>query len=248
MKKFVTLARLSVVLCVNAQTWRIVKKNGEIVHYPASDVEYVTVIDDLNETVDLGLRSRTLWAKYNIGATSPEEYGDYFAWGEVEGVIKGKLHFYWNTYKWCTDVRGEELTKYNTADSLGIVDNKLELDLEDDAAYVNWGPNWRMPTWGQILELMQSCTWEREMLNEVEGYKLTGPNGNTIFFPAGGWYQWEPSGAGQGGDYWGRTLNGDKPTTARGFWFYEDGCGWAPAFRRYFGRMVRPVHIQRANR
>ena len=90
-----------------------------------------------HEYVDLGLPSGTLWATCNVGASKPEEYGDYYAWGETEP----KEVYDWSTYRWCNGGR-TSLTKYNTKSSYGIVDNKTELELEDDAAYVNWGPSW----------------------------------------------------------------------------------------------------------
>ena len=96
---------------------------------------------DNHEWVDLGLPSGTLWATCNVGANAPEEYGDHFAWGETSP----KDVYNWSTYQWCNGSMFT-LTKYNTESSLGMVDNKTELDPEDDAAYVNWGPSWRTPT------------------------------------------------------------------------------------------------------
>jgi hypothetical protein len=95
--------------------------------------------------VDLGLPSGTLWATCNIGANSPEEYGYYFAWGETEGYNDGKTTFDWSTYKWCNGSY-DSLTKYKYSSSYGTYDYKTELDLDDDAAYVNWGAEWCMPS------------------------------------------------------------------------------------------------------
>ena len=132
-----------------------------------------------HEYVDLGLSVK--WATCNIGASSPEEYGDYFAWGEVEP----KEVYDWNTYKWCN---GSEysLTKYCTNSSYGTVDNKTTLELSDDAARANWGGSWRMPTHAELTELRNLCTWKWTTQNGVEGYKVTGTNGNSIFLPAAG--------------------------------------------------------------
>lgn len=134
-----------------------------------------------HEYVDLGLPSGTLWATCNIGASKPEEYGDYFAWGET----KTKSEYTYETYKWCGGSK-KNLTKYNTNSDYGTVDNKTELDVEDDAAYVNWGQKWRMPTWSEIWELHEKCTWEWTSKDGHNGFVVTGPNDNSIFLPAAG--------------------------------------------------------------
>ena len=115
-----------------------------------------------HEYVDLGLPSGTLWATCNVGATKPEEYGDYFAWGETVP----KDEYSWKTYKWEEYVVNNDGTykvvikKYNNNNMYGNTDNKSELDLDDDAAYANWGNNWRMPSIEQIRELRNYCDWE----------------------------------------------------------------------------------------
>ena len=122
------------------------------------------------------------WADRNVGASKPEEYGDYFAWGETEP----KSTYSWSTYKWCN---GSEttLTKYNTNSSYGTVDNKTILDLSDDAARANWGGSWRMPTDAELTELREQCTWTWTTQNGVNGYKVTSKsNGNSIFLLAAG--------------------------------------------------------------
>ncbi len=158
------------------------------------------------EAVDLGLPSGTLWANMNVGASSASDCGDYFSWGEVEPKDVYNL----DTYKWYGswtvndstwyDEDGFEhkipggtyhgytkYTGYFTEDSyMNECDYKKILDLEDDAAYVNWGGNWRMPTLAQLLELKYQCTWEWGALNGVEGYKVVGPSGNYIFIPVSG--------------------------------------------------------------
>ncbi len=158
--------------------------------------------DDKHEWVDLGLPSGTLWAAYNVGADAPEEYGDYFAWGETDT----KEVYDWSTYKWCNGTH-DSLTKYCSTSGYGVLDYKNELECEDDAAYVNWGPLWCMPTHEQQVELMNVCTWAQTTLNGVNGYQVTGPNGNMLFFP----YTGERSGsqlmyAGSSAGYWPRTL------------------------------------------
>ena len=125
-----------------------------------------------HEYVDLGLSVK--WATCNVGAVSPEDYGDYFAWGETEP----KDFYAWSTYKWCNGSY-DTLTKYCTDSKYGTVDNKTVLDLEDDAAHVNWGGDWRMPTKAEQDELYNNCTWEWTTQNGVNGYKVTSKiNGN----------------------------------------------------------------------
>jgi hypothetical protein len=140
------------------------------------------------EYVDLGLSVK--WATFNVGASKPEDYGDYFAWGETEP----KEEYTWATYKWGTSGK---LTKYNTTDG------KTILDPEDDAAYVNWGDKWRMPTDAERDELVENCTWTWTTQNSINGYKVTGPNGNSIFLPAGGYKGSGPDyPMGEDGLYW----------------------------------------------
>ena len=132
------------------------------------------------QAVDLGLSVK--WAICNVGANRPEEYGDYFAWGEV----KPKSVYDWSTYKYCNG-SANTLTKYNNSDSrYGRVDNKTTLDAQDDAATANWGGAWCMPTKAEQDELRTKCKWVWTTLNRVNGYKVIGPNGNSIFLPAVG--------------------------------------------------------------
>ena len=197
------------------------------------------------ESIDLGLPSGTLWATCNIGATSPEDYGDYFAWGETEGYNSGKADFSWSTYKWYNGSY-DSLTKYNTSSNWGSVDNKTELDLEDDAAYVNWGSEWRMPSLEQIQELINNSyttkTWTT--LNGVYGCKITSnSNGNYIFLPAAGYRSDSSPGlAGSSGGYWARTLDTSNPGSARGLAFNSEDIGTGRGGRCY-GRSVRPVWL-----
>jgi len=194
--------------------------------------------------VDLGLPSGTLWAKCNIGASNSDNYGDYFAWGETEGYNIGKTNFSLSTYKWCNGSYNT-LTKYNTKSDYGTVDNKTELDLEDDAAYVNWGPEWRMPSKAQFEELINSSytTTEWTTLNGVKGRKITSKkNGNSIFLPAAGYRDSSLSNTGSYGYYWSRTLDSGHPNRAYYRYFdssyvYTGSCG------RFNGISVRPVRL-----
>ena len=161
--------------------------------------------EDPHKWVDLGLPSGTLWATCNVGANIPEDYGDYFAWGETTP----KDYYDWSTYKWCNGSENT-MTKYCTSSTYGyngFVDNKTELDPEDDAAYVNWGPSWRMPTTELQQELINNCTSVWTTQNGVNGRLFTGPNGNTLFLPAAGgrWYE-SLNSAGSCGYYWTSSL------------------------------------------
>lgn len=204
-------------------------------------------IGDTHTYVNLGLPSGTLWATCNIGANSPEEYGDYFAWGETEGYNSGKTNFSWDTYKWCKDFGN--FTKYCTENDYGIVDNKTELDLEDDAAYVNWGPDWHMPSIEQLKELIDNDYTNSEWtsLNGVNGYKITSKiNANSIFLPAAGCRSDSSLYcAGSFGDYWSRTLYASNLFNARYLYFRssDSRCIYTDDDNRCSGQSVRPVRL-----
>ena len=195
---------------------------------------------DGHEWVDLGLPSGTLWATCNVGANAPEEYGDYFAWGETAP----KDYYVWGTYKWCNG-SSTTLTKYCTSSSYGyngFVDNKTELDPEDDAAYVNWGSSWRMPSLEQIQELFDKCTWQWTQRNGVNGRLVTGPNGNTMFLPAAGYWVESLGGAGSWGFYWSRTLYPDYSFGAYELLFGSERMYWGYD-NRGDGLSVRAVRV-----
>jgi len=208
---------------------------------------------DTREWVDLGLPSGTLWATCNIGANAPEEYGYYFAWGETEP----KEVYSWNTYKWCNGTF-DTITKYLTEDGYtygfrDFTDGKTELDSEDDAAYVNLGPEWRMPSMEQQLELVEQCTWTQKTRNGVNGMLVKGPNGNTIFLPAAGGYVYNPLYSvgsdgyyvGSDGYYWSRTLcpNHDFSDCSFGLAFLRTAsCG---PDCRINGLTVRAVRVSK---
>ena len=191
---------------------------------------------DNHEWVDLGLPSGTLWATCNVGANAPEEYGDYFAWGETEP----KEVYTWETYKWCNGNK-DTLTKYCGSD--GSVDNKTELDPEDDAAYVNWGPSWRMPTKEHQQELIDNCTWVWTTCNGVNGQLVTGPNGNTMFLPAAG-FCWDVSHYyGLDVIIWSRSLNLYSPDIAYDL-LSSDSDSWSYSCDdRAIGFTVRAVRV-----
>ena len=186
--------------------------------------------------VDLGLPSGTLWADRNVGADSPEDYGDYFAWGETST----KSIYDWSTYKWCQGSY-TSMTKYCTKSSYGTVDNKTVLDLEDDAAYVNMGTEWRMPTIDEQKELSIKCTWTWTTQNGTKGYKVTGPNGNSIFLPAAGARSGSSlSDAGSWGHFWSASLDESSPDFAWYLGFYSSNCHKCSC-SRFCGNTVRAV-------
>ena len=186
--------------------------------------------------VDLGLPSGTLWADRNVGADSPEDYGDYFAWGETEP----KSTYNWSTYKWCQG-SNDTMTKYCTKSNYGTVDNKTVLDLEDDAAYVNMGKDWRMPTETQMSELKSKCTWTWTTQNGTNGYKVTGPNGNSIFLPAAGYCDdGSLSDAGSNGVYWSASLSESYPGLAW-YLFFDSSIHYMYDDYRDVGLTVRAV-------
>ena len=195
-----------------------------------------------HDYVDLGLPSGTLWATMNVGANSPEDYGDYFAWGETAP----KSVYDWSTYKWCKG--DEKLTKYCT-DSFygynGFVDNKTELDPADDAATANWGSGWRMPSSGQIKEMDENCTSEWTAINGVDGMLFKSKkNGASLFLPAAGcrWHS-ELNYAGTKGGYWSRTLYTGYPGITCGLYFNSGIVDWINYWGRYNGRSVRGVRV-----
>ena len=185
--------------------------------------------------VDLGLSVK--WATCNVGANSPEEYGNYFAWGET----KPKAIYNWETYKWCEGSYDTQ-TKYCTSSSYGIVDNKTILELSDDAANANWGGDWRMPTKAEQDELRTECTWNWTTKNGVNGYTVTSKtNGNSIFLPAAGYrYGSALYTAGYSGDYWSSSLGTNYSDIAYYLFFSSDYVDWGYSDRRY-GHSVRAV-------
>ena len=188
-----------------------------------------------HEAVDLGLSVK--WASCNIGASSPEEYGDYYAWGETEP--KGGSS-QWSNYTWCNG-SSSSLTKYNIHSDLGTVDYKIGLDLDDDAAHVNWGGNWRMPTMTELEELHYQCTWTWTTQGGKNGYRVTGPNGNSIFLPASGyWAGSSLNGAGTAGAFWSSTLWPDESVYAS-LIIYNSGTVSENGFDRVDGMTIRPV-------
>ena len=203
---------------------------------------HLTITDNLcpnhnhPHMIDLGLPSGTKWACCNVGATSPEEYGGYYAWGETEE----KNNYEWSTYKWYNSSH-DTMTKYCTDSYYGTVDNKIVLNPEDDVAHVKWGGSWRMPTKAEQDELRNNCTWTWTTQNGVNGYTVTGPNGNSIFLPAAGCR--DGSGVYYGasyGYYWSSSLLSYYSSYACYLYFYSGYYYWNDNYR-YYCFSVRPV-------
>ncbi|MBQ5896423.1 MAG: hypothetical protein IIW75_07655 [Bacteroidaceae bacterium] len=189
-----------------------------------------------HEYVDLGLSSGTKWATCNVGASKPEEYGGYYAWGETEE----KDDYTWETYKWC-DGDKFSLTKYCTNSRYGTVDNKTVLDPQDDVAHVKWGGTWRMPTIEEIRELREECTWRSGNHRGVNCYLVTGPNGKSIFLPAAGFRGGkEVNFRGSYGHYWSSSLDSDSWDYAFYLYFDRNFYNWYFNVRA-LGLSVRPV-------
>jgi hypothetical protein len=233
MKKILmAVIALMMTLSASAQFY-IYCSDGNVIK--VDSISMVAPKESVHEYVDLGLSVK--WATCNVGATKPEEYGDYFAWGETQP----KDYYDWSTYKWCNGSYNT-LTKYNNSSSYGTVDNKTQLELSDDAARANWGGSWRMPTRAEQDELRENCTWTWTTQNGVNGYKVTSKkNGNSIFLPAAGCrYDSSLSSAGSSGYYWSSSLSTDYPRTAYDLSFNSDYVVWN-GYDRYIGFTVRPV-------
>ena len=195
--------------------------------------------------IDLGLSVK--WADMNVGASKPEDYGEYFAWGETEP----KDVYNWNTYKWCSNGRWTGITKYTYPDgqeegiwynnNTFVGDNKTTLDPDDDAAHVNWGGAWRMPTRAEQDELRNKCSWSWTTQNGVNGYKVVGPNGNSLFLPAAGCRRADYlSDVGSWGLYWSSSLVEYYSGYAYSLYFDSGYVYWYD-YDRFIGFSVRPV-------
>ena len=179
-----------------------------------SDVDEFNPLNG-HDAVDLGLSVD--WASNNLGANVPEDYGNYYAWGETET----KTEFSWSTYSlWKSDNK-----KYDGEDNLIILED------EDDAAHVQWGGFWRMPTSEEWQELIDNCAWEDSELNGVSGILISATNGNSIFLPKAG-HKYEGGSYYRRGhvcDYWASTLDESSPkkgcairdNTIRSDWRYN---------------------------
>ena len=224
----------------------VYEHNGETTEFVASNVDSIAFSapgtypinpnndDSDEEFVDMGLSVR--WATCNVGANSPEEYGDYFAWGEI-GV---KQYYDIDNYIWCNGKPGT-ITKYCTDETAGSPDYNIHLDASDDAARVILGDRWRMPTLDEFKELIDNSSINWTKLNGVNGYELTSIiNGNSIFIPAAGCMYYSEMSNGEFGYYWTSTLDLTDSNRAMQFGFNNSNYKLSGS-TRYYGQPVRPV-------
>ena len=199
----------------------------------------INILDKTSrESVDLGLSVK--WATCNVGAKAPEEYGDYFAWGE----IRAKHQFSASN---CSSLRVS--TKYKVSfmglkrSTEEVYEGVLSGDISGsktyDAARANWGDGWRMPTRAEFKELVKMCKWKWVVINDKCGYQVVGPNGNSIFMPAAGYVDKSLNSDGSDGFYWSSTPSEQDSTCAYSLTFYGGlVVGWN---KFYYGRSIRPV-------
>ena len=234
MKHLKLLTVLIAMLCMPVIT-SCSEDEEETLLNPISNIYAPTGMENGKGYVDLGLSVK--WATCNVGANSLEEYGYYFAWGETTP----KTTYDWSAYKYCNGTYNS-MTKYCTSSYYGTVDNKTTLELTDDAAHVNWGGSWRMPTLAEQEELTDNCTWTWITQNGVNGYKVTSKkNGNSIFLPAAGYrYNSDLSLAGSYGGYWLSSLSTYGSDGAYNLLFDSGNVGWN-FYDRYNGLSVRAV-------
>ena len=197
-----------------------------------------------HEYIDLGLPSGTLWATCNVGANAPEDYGDYFAWGETQP----KDYYDWSTYQYSNgnDDYDPQLTKYCNNDGYGyngFSDDLTTLLPEDDAATANWGADWCMPTQEEWQELVDNTTFIWTTQNGVNGALFTATNGNSLFLPAAGVAAGvNHNGTGESSSYWSNSLNPDNPIRAIALSCSSSEDTEIFGARRFLGYSVRPVH------
>ena len=214
-------------------------KPGQAVSQPSQSSPAATGTHKGHEWVDLGLSVK--WATTNVGASSPEGYGSYFAWGET----RSKNEYTLENLKYRTEgdsYDNVKFSKYVVDSKYGLVDNKTRLELSDDAASKNWGGSWRMPTETEFHELIDNCTWTWTTMNGKNGYKVVSKsNGNSIFLPSAG-YRHDTSlyNAVSYGYYWSSSLYESYSIGARYLYFNSGNHGTSNNSRRC-GQSVRPV-------
>lgn len=192
---------------------------------------------DGHEYTDLGLS--VMWATMNVGAAKASESGIYVAWGELEP----KESYSWKNYSW-GDGNGPKFNKYvmDAKSSVeGDIDGICKLEPQDDAAMHYWGGSWRMPTDEEVTELREKCKWTWVVCDGVQGYCVTGPNGNTIYLPASGYYKDDCITLnGLNGCFWTSTLSGRVSSNSYELLIFNGSYIRGSSFR-YYGENIRPV-------
>lgn len=232
-----------------SQGFYVYTKDGQRQDYASENVDsivfYEKIMDDIepevpdvpdksdnlisgHEYVDLGLPSGLKWATCNVGASKPEDYGGYYAWGETEE----KSDYGWDTYKYYNGSPGK-------CQNIGSNISGTQYDV----ARIKWGGSWRMPTFDEILELIGNCTWKWTTYNGVNGQLVTGPNGNSIFLPATGYHgSMDFYDRGSGGYYWSANGGYEGASCLSNSLGFNDGGGnWGTSSNRSDGFPVRPV-------
>ena len=207
---------------------------------------HFAVIIDGHGYVDLGLPSGMLWANCNVGADNPEDYGDYFAWGETQP----RDYYSWSTYRYCHGTSGT-LTKYCNNSSYGyngFIDNLTTLLAVDDAATANWGYEWRMPTQEEWQELFDNTTSTWTTKNGVNGRAFTAANGNSVFMPAAGSINGSSNSSIGSSNYcWSSSLGTSYPYQARCMYFSRSSASCTSQRNRFFGHSVWAVRVPQSN-
>ena len=235
---------LSLVLCVVLMglvtACKDKKKNNDVTDPTDKQTATTTGTENGHDWIDIGLSVR--WATMNIGATTPEGYGNYYAWGETTS----KASYSWDTYTHCihTGASDDGLTKYCIHSNFGhadFTDGLTQLVATDDAATANWGGKWRMPTLEECKALSDNCTWEWVERGNVKGREITGPNGGKIFLPATGYKSYDAVYYDkQSGTYWSKELSSGNSQKAVDIVFSSSNHEWAYGDRDH-GFPVRAV-------
>lgn len=227
-KTIITGMALIISMAMQAQTVNVHFNNGQTVQFNSDQVSYVDFSEKepeptltAGDAVDLGLS--VYWASCNLGASKPEEEGNAYAWGET----------------WMKDTYTQDNYQYYNSNTQSYVDIGSNISGTGfDAASVNLGGEWRMPTVDEMKELKDNCTWKWTQINGVNGYKITGKNGNSIFLPD---YDYNVLQRGINGKYLTGTVSDYSVSAAHALsisstYIYEDDTTM-----RYFGNPIRPV-------
>lgn len=243
-KLFTFILALMAVVTVSAQKRVLVWQGASADTLRADSITFLS--DTYPEFIDLGLPSGTLWADRNLGATTPEGYGDHYAWARTkpDSLFSSSLYG-WNRFNRLTDPKTGQ-KKRNQWNHYNVIDSLKVLKLSDDAAAVAFDSVAHTPTYEEMYELLNECEWTQDTINDVRGYRVTGTNGNSIFLPCAGMGMYDGiHDLNSVGDYWTSSLpsyNGNYP--------YElmiiprdeqERHEFSSLTQRYQGCSIRPV-------